>query len=74
MKLKYKYIHFEKGRVKTEWEYWYVLKNSSNATLGTVECYPSRKRYCFMSREYTVLDKRCLLDIIDFIKQLERRT
>jgi len=71
---KYPYIHFEKSKnhphLKTE--IWYCLNNKSNSILGTIKWYGTWKQYCFLP-DLAIFNKGCLLDIIDFLNQLNKK-
>jgi hypothetical protein len=67
MKTKYKYIHFTKKLSD-----WGCFNNKSNTLLGTIEWYPRWNQYCFVPNGKNIIfNSTCLLDIVDFIKQLQ---
>ena len=67
MKTKYKYIYFQQH----ENSLWEIKNNKSKGTLGYIEYYPTWKQYVFTTETTTaVFNISCLLDIVDFIKQL----
>lgn len=71
MTTKYKYIHFIKIEDKPKTSVWQCLNNKSKAELGVVKWYPSWRQYCFFTTYQAVFNNSCLLDISDFISQLE---
>jgi len=68
MKTKYKFINFEQH----ENSLWSIKNNKSKDILGYVEYYPQWKEYVFVNYplKEMVFSVKCLLDIIDFIKNL----
>jgi hypothetical protein len=67
MKTEYKHIHFERapgaGTI-------YICRNYSGETLGYISVYEEWQQFCFYSKGNIILSKSCLLDIVDFLKQL----
>jgi len=73
MKTKYKFIHFEEipylqtGKTK----HYDCLNNRTNDSLGIVEWERGWRQYIFNPSSTSVIfSVGCMLDIIDFIKQL----
>ena len=71
MKTKYKYIHFicvkDTGKT-TQWE---IRNNQTKFLLGGVKWFSSWRQYCFFTVAEAVFNNSCMLDILDFIGQLE---
>lgn len=71
MKTKYKYIYFEKTPVnEDEWDIW---NNRHQDLIGRIKYYEPWKQYVFIGRDDCIFSASCLADIIDFIKQLEKK-
>ena len=74
MKTKHKHIYFEKlvtkGNVPKPT--WLCCNNKTDEQLGQLEWHVSWRQYVFAAgSEIVIFSKSCLLDICDFIKQLE---
>jgi hypothetical protein len=71
MRTEYKYINFVKigdtGKTST----WAIQNNRSNSSLGEIKWYSAWREYCFFTTSGVVFNKSCMLDILDFIKQLQ---
>jgi hypothetical protein len=72
MKTRYKYIHFEKTEEIVHSErVWNCCNNRSGKILAKVFYYKPWKEYCFTQAEQDVVfNDGCLLDMVDFIRQL----
>lgn len=72
MKTKYKYIHFEEtDEVINDEKVWSCKNNRTKVILSKIFFYKQWKEYCFTQWEQGVIfNDGCLLDTIDFIKQL----
>ena len=72
MKTKYKYIHFvETEELVTNKKVWECRNNRTKDILSDILYYKPWKEYCFAPREQGVIfNSGCLVDIADFIKQL----
>ncbi len=71
MKTKYKYINFTEVEAEPK-NRWNCRNNRPGDLLGTVEWYAKWKQYEFIPQYGMGFTIECLLDIADFIKQLER--
>jgi hypothetical protein len=67
MKTKYRFINFVQ---KSELQ-WSVWNNRSNDFLGEVIFYKPFKKWELSLEQNVGFTKECLLDVVDFIKQLE---
>jgi len=67
MKDKYRYIHF----IQLEQSFWMCRNTKHDSTLGFVEYCPQWKRFVFLPESNTQFSIECMIDIIDFIKQLK---
>lgn len=74
MKTRYKYIHFEEIPQGRGPNVWYCCNNvgiKTDSGLGRVEYYKPWKRFIFGRTDYyAIFSHDCLLDIADFLKQL----
>ena len=71
MKTKYKYIFFEEDRKFDNKPLYICRNNKSKSELAMIFYYATWKQYCFtQSGSDIVLSQDCLLDIADFLKQL----
>jgi hypothetical protein len=71
MKTEYKYIKFDKIVIPGRKTAVYTIVNISSGTIiGRISWNGQWRQYCFYSESETVFSKGCLLDIIDFIDQL----
>lgn len=70
LKKQYEYIHFVEIEQKPKTKV-YSCRNSDCFELGKVLFYPAFRKYSFCPEGGTVFDTKCLVDIIDFIGQLE---
>lgn len=75
-KTKYQFIRFEElsylqnGKIK----YYNCLNNKSNNSLGLIEWEQKWRQYIFSSSGSDIIfSVGCLLDIVDFLKQLNRK-
>jgi hypothetical protein len=70
MKTEYKYIRFmcigDTGKTSR----WSIHNNRSNGFLGEIKWYSAWRQYCFYTTSDAVFNDSCMLDILDFIKQL----
>lgn len=75
MKTRYKYIHFTKY---DHCDYWDIETNNNPSAppLGIIEWYSRWKQWCFTPNKNinTIFNVSCLADIIDFIKQLGKKS
>lgn len=72
MKTEYKYLSFdlsEKQPKKTT--SWYCRNKHSKDILGIVKWYPAWRQYCFFPTCQAVYNNSCLLDISNFLTQLD---
>ena len=67
MKTHYKYIHFGEDQSDGGCA---CFNNRSNKKLGDLDYYEQWKQWVFMPEMNTVYNVECLLDIADFLKQL----
>lgn len=74
MKTKYKFIHFVlAGEFLNEKPVWECRNNKSGDLLSKIFYYKPWKEYCFtQSVQGIVFNDGCLVDTIDFIKQLNK--
>lgn len=69
MKTRYKFIHFEQHDLAPE--DWVCLNNKSGSVLGFVTRYSLWKQWVFVPQADIVLSGSCMLDVIDFLRQLK---
>lgn len=65
MKTRYKYIHFVQKSV-----IWYCLNNKTDDILGVISHFREWRKWIFEAGRGTIYSADCLLDIADFIGQL----
>lgn len=70
MRTEYKYIHFEILEEKPKTKVWACLNNRTGNELGIVKYYPAWRQYCYYPASLTVFNSGCLIDITNFIDQL----
>jgi hypothetical protein len=73
MKTKYRYIHFIDCSLvfkKKKTQTWLCKNNSSNNILGEIKWYSNWRQYCIFFEPTAVFNSTCLLDIADFLNQL----
>ena len=71
MKTTYKYIHFEQATLDRVWN---CINNKHKIVLGVVSYYLPWKQYVFNALySDDVFSQDCLEDIIDFMKQLDKK-
>jgi len=74
MKTEYEYIRFvlipEREIKKTK--LYHVYNNKGGPPIGLIKWYGSWRQYCFFPATQTIYSKGCLLDIINFIEQLNK--
>lgn len=70
MKTKYKFIRFE----ELYDEFYAIYNNRSNDLLGELQFYKPFKKWELSLERNVGFTKECLLDVVDFIKQLESQT
>jgi len=73
MNLIYKFIHFEKAAlsVARHTEIWNCINTKSGFLLGQISYYPNWRKYIFSPGPGpSIFDSECLLDIADFIKNM----
>lgn len=66
MKTKYKYVEMKLDNGKV----WHVGNHKTNDYLGTIQYYPRWKEWEFLPNPDTGYTHVCLVDIADFINQL----
>jgi hypothetical protein len=70
MKTEYKYIRFmclgDTGKTSR----WSIHNIRTQAFLGEIKWYSAWRQYCFFTTMDSVFNDSCMLDILDFIKQL----
>ncbi len=72
MKMRYKHIHFFEAGQETGKPSYACYNNKTSRELGGVIFYNPWRQYVFESAdEYIVFSQSCLIDIIDFMKQLK---
>ncbi len=74
MKTKYKFINFKEIQKDTSARPIYnIFNNKSNEELGGISYYHRWKQYVFYINPEAdaIFNDSCLLDIVDFIKQLK---
>lgn len=70
MKTKYKFIYFEETEAFFKKAYW-IKNNKSKGVIGAITWYEVWHQYVFDPHyEGAIFSESCLLDIIDFLKQL----
>lgn len=69
MKTVYQYIHFEQISETENTTVW-SCRAENNAELGRVGWYNAWRQYCFGPVGVTIYHAGCLIDIADFLKQL----
>ena len=69
-KTEYKYIHFIKIEDKPKTSVWSCRNNKSNEELGIIKWYASWRQYCYFPANNTLYSMGCMMDIIDFINEL----
>lgn len=69
LKTEYKYIQFVAGH-GTDWTIW---NTKSGDYLGNLEYYKNWKEWQLIPEPKTGWTKECLVDVVDFIKQLEAK-
>lgn len=70
MKIKYKYIHFEKLGEYGKHSQYACYNNKSNGMLGGISYYIKWRQFVFYPQADTIFNSSCLLDIVDFLDQL----
>ena len=68
MKTKYKFIHFQE--YKKEGKAYTIHNNKSGIAMGAVFYYTVWKQFVVEFVEDCVFNNQCLLDIADFLRQL----
>jgi hypothetical protein len=71
MKTRYKYIHFDLAGGSGRKPCYHCRNNKSGGFLGVIDYYSRWRSYVFSAASTAVFDESCLLDIIDFMKQLK---
>lgn len=69
MKTKYKYIHFDFEASSKTWQCW---ANKPEHYLGFVEWEKLWREWQYVPADHTAYTQTCLLDIADFMSQLEK--
>jgi len=70
MKTEYKYIYFELIENKPKTTAWECRNNKSDDRLGVIQWYPAWRQYCFFPAPVTIFNAGCLVDVQDFLKQM----
>jgi len=78
LKTQYEFIHFELFKKLEKTELWAMRNNRSSEVLGCIKWYPAWRQYCLLIKPFDptaemVFSKGCLVDIADFIRQLEEK-
>jgi hypothetical protein len=73
LKTRYKYVHFESPEEEQKHSRWMVVNNKSGALLAWLKWYSGWRQYCFYPLYGTMFSHSCLADIVNFIKQLEKK-
>lgn len=71
MKTNYEFIYFEKTERKPKTSVWACVSRRSGDEIGNVRWYGPWRQYSFFPANQTVFNRGCLLDILDFLKQLK---
>jgi len=72
MKVKYKYIEFEKiDEDEMDETRWACKNRKGGAYLGRIEWYQGWRRHVYIPYRNTEYSEGCLRDIADFLKQLQ---
>jgi hypothetical protein len=72
MKTEYKYIKFICTKNTGKTTKWDILNRATSVRLGEIKWYSAWRQYCFFTVSDTIFNESCMLDIIDFIKQLKK--
>lgn len=72
MKTKYKFIEFHQSTLITDRVIWDVYNHKYKQLLGFLEYNKKWKEWEFMPSEGTGWTIQCLIDVADFIKQLNK--
>jgi hypothetical protein len=68
----YEYIHMEQDTTyEGKTTKWNVLNNKSEHLLGIVKWQNTWRQYCFFTEGDCIFSVGCMLDIIDFMKNLK---
>lgn len=72
---KYKYITIKQTNQEIFEGYpvYRIYNNKKGDQLGILSWYKPWKQYVFSSREKCVFNKSCLLDVLDFLNQIEKK-
>ena len=70
LKLKSKYMEFEKIGDTGKTEIWLILSRSSGFNLGTIKWYGPWRQYCFFPSSNSVFNRACIDDINGKITEL----
>jgi len=68
----YKYITMIKTKDLPRTAIFDVYTKSGDAVLGEIKFFPRWRQYCFFPEDDCVFSKGCMVDINDFIVQLEQ--
>ena len=71
MKTQYKFIHFEQHELAPD--NWICRNNKSKGVLGFVTYYAPWWQWVFVPQADIVLSDSCMMDIVDFLKQLKEK-
>lgn len=72
MKRKYKFIHFVEYK-KEGIAYTMHNNNESGEAMGAVSYYPQWRQFIIEFTENCVFNNQCLIDIADFLSQLNKK-
>lgn len=74
MKTEYKYIKFKLFECKPLTDVYHCLNNNTDNKIGEVKWYVGWRRYCFFPKGYhsVIFSGDCLIDIADFLKQINK--
>lgn len=73
MKTRYRFIHFKEEGPALKPVVWLCLNNRDGSILGAIEYYRPWKQHVIDFREDCVFNSQCLVDIADFLVQLNDR-
>ncbi len=52
---------------------YHIISKRSNLEIGQIKWYGAWRKYCFFPDEYTVWDRKCLKELIDFLDEINKR-
>lgn len=73
LKTEYEYIRFERVFEKKPKKTgtWIIYNKRSGSVLGFIKWHGAWRQYCKFDIDGVVFNKDCLLDVIDFLRQLK---